>query len=268
MNCYDFRVSDLWFRVQSPRPLRIPENFLPFLAEGAEVPDWCLQICFEEPAPGAVATERFHWSGSEYILRMEPNSPGEPYRLYIPQSFADGFCQQGNWMLYLALERMLLPFDRLIIHASAVVYQGKAYLFSAPSGGGKSTHANLWNAHYGAKLLNGDKVVVYVKNGTCTAYGSPVAGSSGIYENDGAPIGAIFAVHKAPYNRVTAIPKRTALLELYSQTIKSGEDSAFNTRVLDLLEQLLNVIPVRSLECLPEKGAVDCVLTHLEGMTQ
>ena len=54
---------------------------------------------------------------------------------------------------------------------------------------------------------------------------------------------------------------------IYSETIKSGTDGEFNTRLLDLLEQLLSSVPVLSLESLPEKSAVDCILSHLEGMT-
>lgn len=261
---YDFKVSDLYFRVVSFRELTIPENFRPFRWEGAEDPDWLMQIRFGTPPKEDRAGERISWNGDEFIYRLEPQNPGQPYELYIPDGFADDFCRQGNWLLYLALERILLPFDRIILHASAVVHQGKAYLFSAPSGGGKSTHANLWHAHYGAKLLNGDKVVIHVQNGGCIAYGSPVAGSSGIYENLGAPVAGLFVLQKAPYDRVAPMTKRAALLALYSETIKSTSDGAFNTRLLDLLEQLLSSVPVQSLECLPEKSAVDCILSHLE----
>ena len=38
----------------------------------------------------------------------------------------------------------LLKHQGFMIHASAVEKEGKAYLFSAPSGTGKSTHAQLW----------------------------------------------------------------------------------------------------------------------------
>lgn len=266
---YDFSVSGLRLRVESERELTVPENFRPFaLAEGAEgEPQIRLQVCFGLPPAGTVPSRSYHWQGEDYILRCDPVDPGEAVRLYIPDSFADYFCRQGNWMLYLELERMLQRFDRLLLHASAVIHQGKAYLFSAPSGGGKSTHAELWRAHYGAKLLNGDKVVLQIQKAGCTAWGSPVAGSSGIYENLSAPVGGIFILHKAPYDRVSPLPKRAALLALYSETIKSGTDGEFNTRLLDLLEQLLSSVPVLSLECLPEKSAVDCILSHLEGMT-
>lgn len=264
---YDFLIAGLLFRVETARPLTVPDNFCPFLTKEdfLRKPDILVEVLFGAAPEGLPnVTERFFWREGEEIVRQE----GESCRLYIPESFSEDFCRQGKWLLYLGLERMLLPRKRLILHASAVIHQGKAYLFSAPSGGGKSTHAALWQTHYGAKLLNGDKVVIEVKDGVCMAYGSPVAGSSGIYENVGAPIAAIFVLHKAKYNQLTQLPKRSALLALYSEAIKCPDDPDFNTKLLDLLQGLQNTVPVFSLECLPEKGAGDCILTNLEGMTK
>lgn len=267
---YDFSISGLWLRVETDRDLTIPENFRPFALTAAPQgePQLRLQVLFGPPPATSAPSQRFCWQGDEAVCRYDPAAAGEPIRLYIPHSFAEDFCTRGNWMLYLAPERMLLEYDRFLLHASAVIHQGKAYLFSAPSGGGKSTHAELWRAHYGATLLNGDKVVLEIQDGGCIAWGSPVAGSSGIYENMGAPVGGIFVLHKAPYDRLTPMSKRAALLALYSETIRFGTDGDSNTRLLDLLEALLSSVPVHSLECLPEKSAVDCILSNLEGMTK
>ena len=40
--------------------------------------------------------------------------------------------------------RQLLGFDGMLLHASAVVVDDRAYLFTANSGTGKSTHTALW----------------------------------------------------------------------------------------------------------------------------
>lgn len=153
-----------------------------------------------------------------------------------------------------------------MLHASAVVYQGKAYLFTAPSGGGKSTHADLWVKHYHAVLLNGDKVIIDPKACPATAYGGPVAGSSRIYRKLSAPIAGIFLVEKAPHNRVTPVTPRESVLALYAAMVKNGTDDRFNTDVLDLTIDLVKQIPVFTLECTPEKSAVDCILQQIEGM--
>ena len=55
--------------------------------------------------------------------------------------------------------RALLDFDGMMLHASAVAVDGKAYLFSGQSGIGKSTHTGLWKQTFGdqVKLFNDDK---------------------------------------------------------------------------------------------------------------
>lgn len=278
---YDFSISDLLLRVESSRELTIPDNFKAFLMEGtpAQNPDIILRFLFQPASDENIGmerpenilrnfpnTERFKLGNGEYILRQDASGRGSPCRIFIPPSFADAFCKNGRWLLYTPIEQMMMEFDRFYLHASAVVYQGKAYLFSAPSGVGKSTHAALWQQHLGAKLLNGDKVLIEVRDGQCIAHGSPVAGSSGIYERDSAPIAAVYLLKQDEENRVTSVPMRSALLALYSEAIKDVKDPAFNTKLLDLIEKMLKCVPVRSLACVPDKSAVECVMQK-EGLT-
>lgn len=279
---YDFAISELLLRVESPREIRIPDNFRAFLIESpsAQSPDIILHFLFQPDFDQDIGMKRqetliinfpnparYGLGNGEYILRQDSSGRGSPCRILIPPSFADTFCEKGNWLLYMNLERMMLSFDRFFLHASAVIYQGKAYLFSAPSGGGKSTHAALWQRHFGARLLNGDKVLIEVRDGQCIAHGSPVAGGSGIYEQDSALIAAVYLLKKDKQNRIIPVPMRSALMALYSEAIKDKKDPAFNSRLLDLIEKMLARVPVRSLACLPDKSAVECVLQKEEGMT-
>ena len=45
--------------------------------------------------------------------------------------------------------RELLKFSGFMLHSSAIEYEGRAYLFSGPSGRGKSTHTRLWQSLFG-----------------------------------------------------------------------------------------------------------------------
>lgn len=53
----------------------------------------------------------------------------------------------------------LVPFrDAFLMHSSVVALHGEAYVFTAKSGTGKSTHSRLWLAHFPeAEIVNGDK---------------------------------------------------------------------------------------------------------------
>ena len=274
---YDFAISELLLRVESPREILIPDNFKAFLAESPleQCPDFILHFLFCQ-ASEQVGQEsllryfpdsvKFDLGNGEYVLRQDSSGRGSPCRIFIPPSLACVFNENANWLLYIPIVQMMMEHNRFFLHASAVIYQGKAYLFSAPSGVGKSTHAALWQQYFGAKLLNGDKVLIEVRDGQCIAHGSPVAGSSGIYERDSAPIAAVYLLKQEKENRIIPIPMRGALMALYSEAIKDSKDPAFNAKLLDLIEKMLICVPVRTLACLPEKSAVECVLQKEEGM--
>ena len=278
---YDFQISDLLLRIVSPRPLRIPDNFEPFhnIASPEQKPDILFEIVFQtaqipsEPDVRQLAPnvfwhnnrilERYYWMDDQYIIRCESVGRGEPCRLFIPVDFADAFCAGGNWLLYMSMGRLMQSFRRSILHASAVLYEGKAYLFTAVSGGGKSTQAALWEKYAGAEIINGDKVITACRDHAAMAYGGPVAGSSGIYKNIAAPIAAVFAVKKSSRNHISAIAARDAVLRLYSASVKSVWDHDSNAMVLEMAENLCRQVPVLTLECLPEPSAVEYTLQYL-----
>jgi hypothetical protein len=146
-----------------------------------------------------------------------------------------------------------------------VIWEGKAYLFVAPSGGGKSTQAALWERQ-GAEILNGDKVILAREKDNWIAYGGPVAGSSQIYKDKCAPLAAVMLVRKAPYNQLIRISPREAFLNLYSNAIKSNWDQTYNYRLLDVLESVAKQTPMYYLDCTPDLCAVDYVRSKLKGL--
>ena len=281
---YDLKISQLLLRIESPQELQLSRCFVPFLVgtESGRKPDILLKISF---GTNNIASnkdvqflsknvysnkhsiiQRYFLKDDEYIYRIEPVGRGEPYRLGIPTFFADAFCTSGNLLNYLEMERLLLPFNRVILHGSAVIYKSKAYIFSSPSGGGKSTHASLWEKYFGAEIINGDKVVISVNSSGCIAYGSPVAGSSGIYRNLGAPIAAIVFLVKGERNNATVLTGNKGYFSNYSELVKSSWDKAFNCRLLELIEVIMANTPILSLECKPNQDAVRCILDQLERM--
>lgn len=211
------------------------------------------------------ATESERYDKVEFIKPMEQAGRGNPCRLLLPEKISSSFCQYGCWLNCFPLEELLLPWGRMILHASAVIYQGKAYVFAAPSGVGKSTHAALWEKHFGAKILNGDKVILHIGENGIMASGGPAAGSSQIYVNETVPVDSVYLLKQGPENKLDPLPTRKAILSLYSQAVKSHADPEFNSKLLDLTVSISEQIQVFSLECLPEKSAVECILKNRKG---
>lgn len=93
-------------------------------------------------------------------------------------------------MLRIAFAQAVILRKGLSIHASAVVSDGKAYLFLGKSGTGKSTHARLWLKNIpGSHLLNDDNPAVRLIDGSPVAFGTPWSGKTPCYRDESAPVG-------------------------------------------------------------------------------
>ena len=88
--------------------------------------------------------------------------------------------------------RGIIGQGRFFLHASAVVYEGAAYLFSGPSGTGKSTHTALWRELFPQSyILNDDKPVIWPEKGKISAWGTPFSGRTDLQVNRGVPVKGI-----------------------------------------------------------------------------
>ncbi|WP_455057428.1 hypothetical protein [Jutongia sp.] len=81
--------------------------------------------------------------------------------------------------------------DTLLFHGSVIAVDGKAYLFTAKSGTGKSTHTRLWREYFGerAVMINDDKPLLKITQDGVYAYGTPWNGKHRLSTNISAPLG-------------------------------------------------------------------------------
>lgn len=150
---------------------------------------------------------------------------------------------------------LLADYEMLVLHSAYIITpQGQAILFSGPSGAGKSTQAELWESYAGAKVVNGDRALIRIQDGT--AHGIFYAGTSGICRNLSAPVRAIVFPRKGEENRVTPIHPRQAFLNLLSQCSYYTWASDSTERMMELAARLAERVPVYSLECRRDQGAV------------
>ncbi len=162
----------------------------------------------------------------------------------------------------------LLDYDGLYLHASAVVRDGKAFLFSGHCGAGKSTHAKLWLDTFGgdSRIINDDKPALRFIDGVWYAYGTPWCGKDGINRNEKLPLAGICFLVQAPHNRIRRMAPAEAIPKLLGQTLHRLEDPSRLDLLLRHLEKLLARIPIYELENLPEASAAQLSYeTMLEG---
>lgn len=144
----------------------------------------------------------------------------------------------------------LLNFAGFRLHASAVVYGGKAYLFSADSGTGKSTHTDLWLKMLGneAYILNDDKPALRLVEDTWYAFGTPWSGKHDISVNTGVPIGGICMLERGENNVIMPYRGKDAIFELFVQTNRP-KAAIYRMKLLELLDDLFQHVPVWKLKC-------------------
>lgn len=105
------------------------------------------------------------------------------------------------------LSEKLASYDCFLLHASAVAYQNRAYLFTAPSGTGKSTHTSLWVKNFpGAEIINDDKPYIRKIDGVWYACGSPWSGKERINSNRVEKVGGICIIERSAVNIITPLP--------------------------------------------------------------
>ena len=255
-----------------PFEITVSENLRPFLCQSHEETD--CTIVLRPSAQLPAFSDNGIWHALEYYdchqgnLRIFHCNAPRTAAFAMTEHFENGNIQILILPAYLSyfsgtegifnrigMETLLLQHRGLLLHASLIKYKEKAIAFAGPSGVGKSTHANLWCAHLGAQLINGDRAVLRSHAAGWFAYGSPYAGTSGIYKKDSGALTAIVFLAQAEENRLRRLNGGEALRHIYPELSVHHWQKAFVEKVTDLCLRLLADVPVYLLECRPEKDA-------------
>lgn len=239
-NAFTVSVAD-----DLPAWLAIKPRYNPFAGASAEKPvleadvralplPECDAERIYEPAPpgvGFIAARASRLPDSSVVMEFMHISQQAP-RVWMKMPPAldkadiiispDGDSDDAYFLTHALMIAFMLASGRtgtLLTHASAVVLDGKAYLFQGKSGTGKSTHTDLWLKNIaGAELLNDDNPVVrFSADGVAIAYGSPWSGKTHCYRNVSAPIGAFTRIVQARENTL----RRLAPLKAYASLTAS-----------------------------------------------
>ena len=152
------------------------------------------------------------------------------------------------------------------MHGSAISYEGKGIVFSAPSGTGKSTHAGLWKRYYGDRVehINDDKPAIRFDERAPVLYGTPWSGKTDTNSNISAPLKAIVFLKQAPENRIQRLSVSDAVAYIHRETVRPFYDEALSMKVLETAERLIQSVPVFLLECTISQQAVDLVKSTMK----
>lgn len=154
------------------------------------------------------------------------------------------------------LEHHVVERGGILFHAAYIEHEGGAILFTAPSGTGKSTQAELWCRHRGAVLINGDRCAVMLTEKGAVVHGVPYSGSSRVRKNRSLPLRGIVYLSQAPENRIRRLVGLRAFRSVWEGCCLNTWSPEAVDRCAQTVTELVQRIPVWHLACLPEESAV------------
>ncbi|MBR3594352.1 MAG: hypothetical protein IKL44_06750 [Clostridia bacterium] len=169
--------------------------------------------------------------------------------------YLDKYPQMNNneweYMLYGSdFYNALTGYNGMLLHASAVVVDDRAYLFSAPCGTGKSTHTSLWLKLFGdrAYIINDDKPAIRIIDGVPYVYGTPFSGKHDISKNTRVRLGGICFITQSPENEISPMDSQDVIVAVMEQTIRNLSLEHMD-KMLTVLDEVLSSVKVYSLKC-------------------
>lgn len=161
----------------------------------------------------------------------------------------------------------MIPYDRVFFHGAAFLWRGKAWIFTAQSGTGKTTQFLLWKELFGdeIQIINGDKPVLRFDNDGITVYPSPWNGKEGMGQLISAPLGGIVLLQQSSSDKIRKITDAEAAGSIFPQFLFNRNTVDDVHAVCRLEEMLLTQTPVWLLKnCGDKASAILCYDTLME----
>ena len=113
-----------------------------------KMPQFCLQLAGLSVSVASQYSQVEHMCSGYEV----PKGASSDIDVRIDPQDIDAERDEGAWSdayletlaVYRQIAEALPAFDRMLVHGALLSFQGEGYLFAAPSGTGKSTHALLW----------------------------------------------------------------------------------------------------------------------------
>lgn len=270
---YYFSIAGISVGWDIPFPISVTAESAPFELD-AEPERLDVRIAFSPveclplPPAGAVYECGHYFADNRVFYCDSPDAapyacltadfPAGMLRLAYLPGYESRFSNSQSVLNCVGLETILLWHRTLLLHSAFICTgDGRGILFSAPSGTGKSTQAELWKRYRSAEILNGDRAGLVKRDGCWIASGLPYAGTSGIYRNASAPLSAIVVLRQAQKNAIQRLHPAPAIRYLYPELTLHRWESDSVAQAMDLLSDLVASVPVFLLECRPDEEAVN-----------
>lgn len=274
-----FKIGGLYLNISGPEQ-SLSKEFDPFEVSSCPQPDLSIEIQnseLPELPPQALLLrnrELYILEGTDDYLLLFPmakqlagihlDKDGSRARCYCRppydrQTVADLFHAIRLVYLYCAQKKNIFA-----LHSASILYDGKAWLFSGPSGTGKSTHTNLWKDFFHTPVINGDLNLIALEGEMPVIHGLPWCGTSGISDTKSYPLGGIILLRQAPFNRVDVLAEHEKTLLVMQRLISPSWTGELLEKNIEFIETLVPKIYTGRLNCTKEKEAAEVMKRSID----
>lgn len=156
------------------------------------------------------------------------------------------------------LAESIFKYNMLLLHGAAIEYKGKAYLFMAPSGTGKSTHIRHWKEVLkDVHIINGDKPIIDDK---AYLYGTPWRGKEGWGKPVSFKLDSLIFIERDSYNHIEKLDIKDCLNSLLKGVYLPNSSSE---KVFDLINKIFLNIHVFRMYCIDDISAAKVCISEV-----
>lgn len=223
------------------------------LIEINSIHDEIYKMCKDYLAEGEPADFTVTTSETDITFEREKSIREAILEHLKPTIYPDPYLETLAVYRKIAVE--MLKHDTFLMHGSVVAVSGEAFLFTAPSGTGKTTHTRLWLENIpGSYVVNGDKPLVRVRDGFTEACGTPWSGKEGMNTNVIVPLKAICLLTRGEKNTIREMSFLEAYPHLFQQIYRPTEAETVK-KTMELIRRLGESVRIYLLACNMEPEA-------------
>ncbi|MBQ6173921.1 MAG: hypothetical protein IJK28_04795 [Clostridia bacterium] len=129
-----------------------------------------------------------------------------------------------NVLVHRLIAEAMLDRGAFLMHGAVIATGNEAYLFSARSGTGKTTHMQKWLQNdKNAYVVNGDKPLILIRPDGAYACGTPWCGKEHLGTNAVVRLRSIVFMQRSEDNRMETVSFRSALPMLLEQIYQPAD---------------------------------------------
>lgn len=225
------------------------------VVEISSVYDYVHKMCrdyrTDEPAAYFVETTQEDCEEEQRISESNALKEGIEVKKY-PDPYLESLA------VYRKIAELFLDEDIILFHGSVIAVDGEAFLFTAKSGTGKSTHTSNWRKVFGdrAVMVNDDKPLLKITDEGVFAYGTPWDGKHHRSTNMSAKLKAVCVLTRSENNYIekTSLGSQYNIVFQQVYRVKGAENMK---KILGLVDRMFKVTEIYRLGCnMDEESAV------------